>query len=76
MLEQRELLRLINNANLVTINMKSLDIPEFVNCPGFMNLAIGGSMLVRETFSQNMKRLFGALELYNGHSIAEMMKDS
>ena len=56
--------------------MKSLDIPEFINIPGFLNQELGTDMLVRDVFSQNMKRLFGALELYNGHSIAEMMKDS
>lgn len=76
MLDQGELLRIITNANLVTLNMKSIDIPEFINNSGFFNLELGENMRVRETFSSNMKRLFGGLELYNGHSLAEMVKDS
>lgn len=67
------MLRLLNNANVVTLNMKLIDLPEFLNARSWRNPADSS---VRHLFGFNLKRKFCGLELYNGHSIAEMQGDN
>ena len=70
-LTNSEMLRLISNANINALNMKLIDLPEFVNQKSFLQSG-KGDLLVRQLFDQNMKRVFCGLELLNGYSIADV----
>jgi hypothetical protein len=75
-LKENEMLRVLSNSNVVTLNTKLVDVHEFMNCSAFLNSVDSGDLEVKSIFSNNLRRIFCGLELYNGHSMAEIQTDN
>lgn len=73
-LKDAEWLRLLNNANKVVLNMKLQNLPDFINSYAFMKKREleQKNVLMRDLFSSNLYKAFSAMQVYKGHSIAEI----
>lgn len=74
-IEDFEFLRLLNNANSVTLNMTLLEMHEFINNKSFLPELNRGTMRARSYFEGNICKMFTAMQLYNGHSKLELISD-
>lgn len=68
-----EMLRIIKNANLVTLNTKLTDITEYMNSKAFLNAQIKKQtrILLQDIFDKDVTKMFSGMEMFNGHAIAE-----